>query len=177
MVDRARYRRGAHTVADLKYHMVWKTKYGYPVLRGEVGLRLRLRLRAVPRMIAAEHDMIVVQGNIRPNHVHILVSAPTYLSPVQMLPYLKGKFSYRLQREFRELQKRYWGQHLWEGVFLCDGGGGDGRASQALWRRARGRIGYLPSLGRAPGADRRNELQADSSATRTDFSLKGRLRP
>ena len=53
MVDRARYRRGAHTVTDLKYHMVWKTKYGYPVLRGEIGLRLRDLLR----MIAAEHDM------------------------------------------------------------------------------------------------------------------------
>ena len=115
MVDRARYRRGAHTVTDLKYHMVWKTKYGYPVLRGEVGLRLR----EVLRMIAAEHDMVVVQGNIRPNHVHILVSAPTYLSPAKMLQYLKGKSSYRLQREFRELQKRYWGQHLWGRGYFC----------------------------------------------------------
>ena len=54
MVDRGRYRRGAHTVKDLKYHMGWKTKYGYPVLRGEVGLRLR----EVLRMIAAEHDRV-----------------------------------------------------------------------------------------------------------------------
>ena len=99
MVDRGRYRRGAHTVTDLKYHMVWKTKYGYPVLRGEIGLRLR----EVLRMIAAEHDMVIVQGNIRPNPIHILVSAPSYLSPAKMLQYLKGKSSYRLQREFREL--------------------------------------------------------------------------
>ena len=115
MVDRARYRRGAHTVTDLKYHMVWKTKYGYPVLRGEIGLRLR----EVLRMICAEHDMIIVQGNIRPNHVHLLVSGPTYLSPAKMLQYLKGKSSYRLQREFRELQKRYWGQHLWGRGYFC----------------------------------------------------------
>jgi putative transposase len=98
MVDRARYRRGAHTVTDLKYHIVWKTKYGYPVLRGEMGLRLR----EVLRMICAEHDMIIVQGNIRPNHVHLWVSGPTYLSPAKMVQYLKGKSSDRWQREFRE---------------------------------------------------------------------------
>lgn len=109
MVDRERYRRGAHTVTELKYHIVWKTKYGYPVLRGEIGLRLR----EVLRMICAEHGMVVVQGNIRADHVHLLVSAPAYLSPAKIVQYLKGKSSYRLQREFRELQKRYWGQHLW----------------------------------------------------------------
>lgn len=70
-------------------------------------------------MIAAEHDMVVVQGNIRPNHVQLLVRAPTYLSPAKMLQYLKGKSSDRLQREFRELQKRYWGQHLWGSGYFC----------------------------------------------------------
>ena len=115
MVDRARYRRGAHTVTDLKYPIVWKTEYGYPVLRGEMGLRLR----DVLRMICAEHDMIIVQGNIRPNPVHLLVSGPTYLSPAKMVQYLKGNSSYRLQREFRELQKRYWGQHLWGRGYFC----------------------------------------------------------
>ena len=64
MVDRERYRRGAHTVAELKYHFVWKTKYSYPVLRGEIGLRLR----EVLRMICVEQGITIVQGNTRPNH-------------------------------------------------------------------------------------------------------------
>ena len=115
MVDRERYRRGAPTVAELKYHFVWKTKYSYPVLRGEIGLRLR----EILRMICVEQGMTIVQGNIRPNHVHLLVSAPTHLSPAKMAQYLKGKSSYRLQREFRELQKRYWGQHLWGRGYFC----------------------------------------------------------
>ena len=115
MVDRERYRRGAHTVTELKYHFVWKTKYSYPVLRGDVGLRLR----EVLRMVCAERGMTVVQGNIRPDHVHLLVSAPAHLSPAKIVQYLKGKSSYRLQREFRELQKRYWGQHLWGRGYFC----------------------------------------------------------
>ena len=69
-----RYRRGAHTVVDFKYNFAWKTKYGYPVLRGDVGLRLRELIRE----ICVEKNMSVVSGNIRPNHVHVLVSAPSY---------------------------------------------------------------------------------------------------
>jgi len=114
-MDRDRYRRGAHTVTDLKYHFVWKTKYSHPVLRGEIGLRLRQILREV----CLEREITIVQGNIRPNHIHMLVSAPTYLSPAKMAQYLKGRSSYRLQREFRELQKRYWGQHLWGRGYFC----------------------------------------------------------
>ena len=110
-MDRDRYRRGAHTVTDLKYHFVWKTKYSHPVLRGESGVRLRQILREV----GLEREITIVQGNIRPNHIHLLVSAPTYLSPAKMAQYLKGRSSYRLQREFRELQKRY-------GDSICGGG-------------------------------------------------------
>ena len=115
MVDRERYRRGAHTVTELKYHWVWKTKYSYPVWRGEVGLRLR----EVLRMVGAEQGMTVVPGNIRPDHVHLRVSAPAQLSPAQIAQYLKGKSSYRLPREFRALQKRYWGQHWWGRGYCC----------------------------------------------------------
>ena len=37
----AEYRKGAHTVYDLKYHVVWATKYRYHVLKGEIGVRVR----------------------------------------------------------------------------------------------------------------------------------------
>ena len=56
MVDRERYHRGSHTVTELQYHLVWKTKYSYPVLRGEIGLRLR----EVLRMVCAEQGMTIV---------------------------------------------------------------------------------------------------------------------
>ena len=39
--------------------------------------------------------------------------------PAKIVQYLKGKSSYRLQREFREWQKRYWGQHLWGRGYFC----------------------------------------------------------
>ena len=35
-MSKERYRKGAHTVTDFTYHLVWKTKYSYGVLRGEL---------------------------------------------------------------------------------------------------------------------------------------------
>ena len=100
---------------DIKYHIVWKTKYSYAVLKGRVGLRTRQILRE----ICAEHDLQIVSGNVRGNHIHMLVSSPTDMSPSKIVQFLKGKSSHRLQREFRELQKRYWGQHLWARGYFC----------------------------------------------------------
>ncbi len=115
MSDSERYRRGAHTVTDIKYHFVWKTKYSYGVLSGEIANRTRQILRE----ICAEHGITVVSGNIRKNHIHVLISVPADLSVAKVALFLKGKSSYRLQREFKELQKRYWGQHLWARGYFC----------------------------------------------------------
>lgn len=92
-----------------KLHVVWKTKYGYHVLKGE----LALRLRSMIREICLENRMDVIKGNVRSNHIHVLISAPSHLSPAKILQYLKGKSLYRLQREFPQLRKMYWGRHLW----------------------------------------------------------------
>ena len=108
-MSKERYRRGAHTVTDFKYHLVWKTKYSYGVLKGAIGLRLR----DIIRDICVENKLEIIKGNVRSNHVHVMVGAPSHFSPAKIVQFLKGKSSYRLQREFRELQKTYWGRHLW----------------------------------------------------------------
>ena len=74
---------------------------------------LALRLRDIIRDICTENKMSVVKGNIRPNHTHILVNAPSYLSSVKIMQLVKGKSSYRLQLEFPTLHKKYWSRHLW----------------------------------------------------------------
>lgn len=115
MPNRDRYRRGSHTVLELQYHFVWKTKYSYPVLRGDIALRLRDLIKE----ICSQQEMEVVRGNVRSNHIHVLVNAPSYLSPAKITQYLKGKTSYRLLREFTDLRKRYWGSHLWGRGYFC----------------------------------------------------------
>ena len=38
---------------------------------------------------------------------------------VGVVQYIKGRSSGRLQEEFPELRKRYWGQHLWARGYFC----------------------------------------------------------
>ena len=114
-IERERYQHRGHTVVDLKYHFVWKTKYSYKVLNGEIGLRTR----AIIREICERKGITVVRGNVRSNHIHILVSAPTYMSPAKIAQYLKGISSHQLQNDFPELRKKYWGQHLWGRGYFC----------------------------------------------------------
>ncbi len=111
----AKYHHAAHNVHDLKYHIVWVTKYRYQVLKGAVGLRTRDLIRE----ICMAREVTIVRGSVSPDHVHILVSAPPKLAPSKIVQYVKGRSSRKLQEEFGELKRRYWGQHLWARGYFC----------------------------------------------------------
>ncbi len=121
------YKRGAHSVWDLKYHLVWTTKYRYQVLGGDVGLRCRELLRDIAR----SKEMQIYAGSINRDHVHMLISIPPQLSVSRAVQYLKGKSSHRLLTEFRSLKKRYWGQHLWaRGYWVVS----SGNVTDEMWK-------------------------------------------
>ena len=111
----AEYRHDGQAVYDIKYHLVWITKYRYKILRG----RVAERARELIRQSCEAREVVIVRGAVSPDHVHMLVSAPPRLSPSKLVQYLKGRSSRRLQDEFPELRKRYWGQHLWARGYFC----------------------------------------------------------
>jgi len=113
------YRKSAHSVYDLKYHIVWVTKYRYRILHGEIGLRVREILRQQCRVL----DVQIMSGHISQDHVHLLVSVPPSLSISDLVQRLKGHSSRKLLQEFGELSRRYWGRHLWaRGYFVVTTG-------------------------------------------------------
>lgn len=115
----AEYRRGAHTVYNLQYHLVWVTKYRYPELRGAVAERRRELIR----QSCMAREVKILKGHVSRDHVHVLVSCPPALSPAKLVQYLKGRSSRLLQQEFAHLRKRFWGRHLWaRGYFCCSTG-------------------------------------------------------
>ncbi|MCC7460738.1 MAG: IS200/IS605 family transposase [Proteobacteria bacterium] len=103
------YRKSSHSVFNLQVHIAWITKYRYKVLRGLIGERARELIRR----IATEENVEILSGSVSPDHVHILISIAPSTSVSKIVKYLKGKTSRKLQMEFPELKKRYWGQHLW----------------------------------------------------------------
>ena len=113
------YRKSSHSVYDIKYHVVWITKYRKRVLSGEVGKRLRALLRET----CSSLDVEIIKGHVSQDHVHLLLSVPPHLSVSKLVQSLKGRSSRKLQLEYRHLKKQFWGQHLWaRGYFVCTTG-------------------------------------------------------
>ena len=113
------YRRGSHSVYDLKCHVVWCTKYRKPALREQVGSRLRDLIRE----ICLAHDVTIEKGHVSKDHVHLFLSYPPTLAVSRLVQRLKGKTSYKLLNEFKSLRKAFWGNHLWaRGYFVCSSG-------------------------------------------------------
>ena len=83
------YRRTAHTRFDIKFHLVWITKYRKKLLRGDVGLRLR----QIVRTICAELEVEIFKGHVSQDHVHLFVSCPPHVSASYLMQRVKGKSS------------------------------------------------------------------------------------
>ena len=113
------YRKSSHTVYDLKYHLVWITKYRKPVLRGEIAERVRELIRE----ICKTKDVEIIKGHISNDHVHIFVSVPPHISVSQLMQAIKGKTSRKLMMEYKRLSKAFWGRHMWaRGYFVASSG-------------------------------------------------------
>ena len=102
-------RRSSDTVSSLTAHIVWVTKYRYPVLQGEI----QKRCRELLIQICDSEDVRILKGVVSKDHVHMHVEYPPKLSLSNLVKRLKGRGSRRLQNEFPSLKKQYWGRHFW----------------------------------------------------------------
>jgi REP-associated tyrosine transposase len=134
------YRKSSHTVYDLKYHVVWITKYRRAVLRGQIALRLRELLRQT----CEANDIYIEKGHVANDHVHLLVSVPPQVSVSEMMQRLKGRSARKMLQEFNELRRQFWGQHLWaRGYFVAS----SGNVTDEIIKQ------YIESQGQQPSVD------------------------
>ncbi len=113
------YEKGKHCTFYHRYHLVWITKYRYKVLQGDI----RLRIREIIRQVCSENRVEIIKGVLASDHVHMFVSIPPSLSVSDFMRKMKGRSSHKVQREFPQLKKRYWGRHLWgRGYFSTTNG-------------------------------------------------------
>ena len=124
------YATSSHCVYYHRYHIVWATKYRYKVLCGDV----RLRARDICRQVCGENGVEILHGVLSRDHVHMFVSVPPKLAVADLVRKMKGRSSYKLQREFPELKKRYWGRKFW----------GRGYFSTTSWNQKCRRAGAEP---------------------------------
>jgi putative transposase len=113
------YRRSSHSVYDIKYHIVWITKYRKPVLQGVIAERVRELIREICRA----HDVEIIKGHVSKDHVHLFLSVPPDISVSKLVQRLKGKSAYKLLQEFKGLNRQFRGRHMWaRGYFVASSG-------------------------------------------------------
>ena len=112
-------RKTAHATYDIKYHLLWITKYREPVITGEITQRTRELIRGV----CQTNDVEILAGHVGKDHIHMLVSVPPHLSASKLMRYIKGYTSRKLQMEYKSLNREFWGKHLWaRGYFAASSG-------------------------------------------------------
>ena len=77
----------AHTTWNCKYHIVFAPKYRRKVFFEEK----RLEIREILRKLCQWKGVEIIEGEVCPDHIHMLVSIPPKMSVSGFMGYLKGK--------------------------------------------------------------------------------------
>ena len=109
------HRSNGHTVSRLTVHIVWCTKYRYSVLKGDI----KMRCRTLLIQICESEDVRILKGVVSKDHIHMHLEYRPSHSVSSLVKRLKGRSSRKLQQEFPDLKKRYWGRHFWSIGYGC----------------------------------------------------------
>jgi putative transposase len=113
------YDRISHTVYYHRYHIVWITKYRYRVLT----TAMKKRVRDIIAQVAEELRVSIENRVVSSDPIHVLVSIPPHVAVAHFVKIAKGRSSRKVQEEFPELRKKYWGRHFWaRGYFSATSG-------------------------------------------------------
>jgi putative transposase len=118
-----------HTKWECKYHVVWIPKCRKKVLYGQ----LRRELGPVLRKLALHKESEVIEGKLKMDHVHVLLSIPPKYSVSQVVGYMKGKSAIWVARTMGR-NRNFVGQHFWARGYYVSTVGLDEEAIRAYIR-------------------------------------------
>ncbi len=104
------FKKLTHLLYECKYHIVFCPKYRYKILQDEIAKYVE---RQIYVLCSQKDGIEVIEINVQPDHVHLIVSIPPKYAVSQIMGFLKGKLALRLFDHYPQLRKKYWGQHVW----------------------------------------------------------------
>ncbi|MFX4302322.1 IS200/IS605 family transposase [Alicyclobacillus tolerans] len=112
------YKSNHNVVYSCKYHVVWCPKYRRRVLTSEV----EERLKAILREVAEERQADIIELEVKPDHVHLLVEVDPQFGIHRLVRLMKGRSSHHLREEFPWIKKRL--PTLWTNSYFVSTVGG-----------------------------------------------------
>ena len=99
----------AHVVYNIKYHLVWITKYRYKKFHGRVAERTKELLLE----LGLEYEVPIEEISIEPDHVHIYIRMDPDDRPSKVVQVLKSQSAKVLKQEYKYLANKkgnVWGR-------------------------------------------------------------------
>ena len=99
----------AHTSWNCKYHIVFAPKYRRKVFFEEK----RVEIREILRQLCQWKGVEIIEGEVCPDHIHMLVSIPPKMSISGFMGYLKGKSAMLIFQKFGNMKFAYRNREFW----------------------------------------------------------------
>lgn len=99
----------AHTKWNCKYHIVFAPKYRRQIIYGKI----KREVGKILRTLCERKGVEIVEAELCPDHIHMLVSIPPKLSVSEFMGYLKGKSSLMIFDRFANLKYKYGNRKFW----------------------------------------------------------------
>ena len=99
----------SHSKWRCKYHIVFAPKYRRRVIYKEI----KTDIGKILRKLCEQKHVEIIEAELCPDHVHMLVSIPPNLSVAQFVGYLKGKSSLMIFDRHANLKYKYGNRHFW----------------------------------------------------------------
>ena len=99
----------AHSSYRCEYHVVFAPKYRRKVIYGE----LKRDIGVILRKLCNEMKVEIIEAEACPDHIHMLVSIPPYMSIAQFVGTLKSKSALMIFDRHANLKYRYGSRNFW----------------------------------------------------------------
>ena len=99
----------AHSTWNCKYHIVFAPKYR----RMEIYGKIRKDIGVIIRRLCEQKGVEIIEAELCPDHIHMLVSIPPKYSVASIMGYLKGKSSLMIFDRHANYKYKYGNRHFW----------------------------------------------------------------
>ncbi len=101
--------RTAHSTYRCEYHIVFAPKYRRQIVYGQI----KKDIGEIFRKLSNEKKVEIIEAEACPNHIHMLVSIPPYLSIAQFVGFLKSKSTLMIFDRHANLKYKYGSRSFW----------------------------------------------------------------
>ena len=117
----------SHTKWNCKYHIVFAPKYRRKTFYGEK----KLEVGAILRELCKWKGVNIIEAEVCPDHIHMLVEIPPKMSVSSFMGFLKGKSSLMIYEKWGNMKFKYRNREFWCRWYYVDTAGKDAKRIQA----------------------------------------------